>query len=320
MESALLGIGLIIGCFLCYFVLRPKIKTTNRVDEDVKRQNEELSAQLKKLNASKTQLCAEVASAQTKREELEKHIKELRQKAEEDAQTLYQKDIEIMREKLKNEENKYQGYKDEYQKEYLLMLEELVKEYAEVQSQKAQELAEVQKELDALRDKATAAIEAAKRDEDKQKNPEDYCIHLDKLDKIDIARMIEFSETLNNPRALLMCIWTSFIRTPLRTLCNKIFGNEEVCGIYRLTINGQIYIGQSVHCKERITEHFKKALGIDAPTTSKLYSYLHEHNIWDIQVELLETCAPEDLNDREKFFIELLSADKSLNSTVGNKG
>lgn len=54
-----------------------------------------------------------------------------------------------------------------------------------------------------------------------------------------------------------------------------------------------------------MAEHFKKALGIDIPTTSKLYNYLNKHNIWDIQIELLEKCRPEELNDKEKFFIEL---------------
>ena len=152
-----------------------------------------------------------------------------------------------------------------------------------------------------------------------KRNPEDYCLQLDKATKVDIARMLEFSETLNNPRALLMCIWTSFIRTPLRTLCDNIFGNQEVCGIYKLTINNQFYVGQSVHCKERMAEHFKKALGIDIPTTSKLYNYLNKHNIWDIQIELLEKCRPEELNDKEKFFIELTQADKSLNSNSGNR-
>jgi uncharacterized membrane protein YciS (DUF1049 family) len=44
MEIALLIIGLIVGCLFCYFVLRPKIKATNKINEDIQKQNNQITA------------------------------------------------------------------------------------------------------------------------------------------------------------------------------------------------------------------------------------------------------------------------------------
>jgi uncharacterized membrane protein YciS (DUF1049 family) len=44
MEIVILVIGLIIGCLLCYFVLRPKIKTTNKINKDIQIQNNQIAA------------------------------------------------------------------------------------------------------------------------------------------------------------------------------------------------------------------------------------------------------------------------------------
>ena len=331
MEIVLLIIGLIIGCVLCYFVLQPKIKIANRRNEEIDRENnalkicnKDLSSQRLTLQNQVSKLTVMAENLLVKKQELMEDITALQQQAETSTQAIYDTSYQLMQEQFAQAAEQlateYQELEEKYKNDYTKAMEESGTELAETLAQKLTELANVKTELAELRAKADAAIEAAKREEEMKRNPEDYCIRLSAADRVDIGRMIEFSKTLNNPRALLMCVWTNFIRTPLNTLCNNIFGNNEICGIYRLTINGQFYIGQSVHCKERISEHFKKALGIDMPTTSKLYNYLNKHNVWDIQVELLEKCKPHELNDRERFFIELLSANKSLNSTGGNRG
>lgn len=42
MEAVILIIGLIIGYLLCYFVLRPKINNTNRINTEIQEENNKI--------------------------------------------------------------------------------------------------------------------------------------------------------------------------------------------------------------------------------------------------------------------------------------
>ena len=333
-----IAIGVGIGGLITALFLSPKLKRVTVDNQSILKENSQLQLTRTKYTEEISQMEKTIGELNLQREKLLAQVEQInsslekqKEQADKTNEIIYQQSFELMQEKLEKaadeESEKFQKAQQEAENEYLLCLREQAKDFqialeenAEKLAEKQTEIKNVEEQLIVLQKKFRAAIEVAKREELLKQNPEYYCIQLEKADKIDIARMIEFSETLNNPRALLMCIWTNFIRTPLRTLCNNVFGINEICGIYKISINDQVYIGQSIHCKERIAEHFKKALGIDTPITNKLYAYLRKHNIWDIRVEFLEECKPEELNDREKFFIELLSADKSLNSTAGNRG
>ena len=39
----ILVIGLIIGVLFCYFILRPKIKVTNQINEEIQRENDKIT-------------------------------------------------------------------------------------------------------------------------------------------------------------------------------------------------------------------------------------------------------------------------------------
>lgn len=59
-------------------------------------------------------------------------------------------------------------------------------------------------------------------------------------------------------------------------------------------------------------------IGIDTPQGSKLYKAMQEYGIGCFSFELLESCSPEKLNEKERYFIDLYSS-----STLGynsNKG
>ena len=58
-------------------------------------------------------------------------------------------------------------------------------------------------------------------------------------------------------------------------------------------------------CGNRWKEHAKCGLGIDAPAANKLYKAMQEDGIWNFSWELLEECPREQLNEKEKFYIEL---------------
>lgn len=331
----MLIIGLALGGLICYFVLLPKVKNTNKINEEIEKQNNELSdqkvrlqdsitklqEQLGNLNSSRTNLIADIASAQTKREELEEHIKELKEKSAEVVRVLYEKDMELMRERLKAEENKYEKSKEDYQQEYLQMLEDLVDEYAEIQLQKSQELEEVQYQLDSLRAKATAAIEAAKREEEKQLNIDKYRILLEETDIIEIKRIREIIPYFRTPRPLNKAIWETYYRTETNNMINRILGlnAEDRIGIYKITNikNGKIYIGQAVNLRNRLIEHVKAGLGIDT-SNNLLYKAMQEDCVENFTFEILEECERSELNDREKYYISFYDSQNwGYNMTAG---
>ena len=119
-----------------------------------------------------------------------------------------------------------------------------------------------------------------------------------------------------------MIIWSAYYQGIAKKVFPKILGTENVCGIYKITNQktGECYIGQSVDCKKRWSEHLKAALGIDTPAGNKLYKAMQEYGIENFSFELLESCKSSELNQKEKYFINLYAADTlGYNSTKGNR-
>ena len=80
------------------------------------------------------------------------------------------------------------------------------------------------------------------------------------------------------------------------------------------------YIGQAKDIDDRWKEHMKCGLGIDTPVGNKLYQAMKEIGPENFTFELLEACPIEQLDEKEKFYIELYQAkDYGYNSTQGNK-
>jgi hypothetical protein len=134
---------------------------------------------------------------------------------------------------------------------------------------------------------------------------------------ISYLKSIEFN--LREPRPLRMLIWTTFYRERFNALATRV-GASGACGIYKLTHkeSGISYIGQARDIKARWSDHIKCSLGIDTPVTSQLYAFTREKGIENFTFEILEKCSTEELNEKEKFYIDLYQTyDYGLN---GNKG
>ena len=92
---------------------------------------------------------------------------------------------------------------------------------------------------------------------------------------------------------------------------------DEANGEYKVyahinKINGKIYIGQSVNIDRRIREHFCRHDG--TPFHLALEKYGKENFI----IEILEECEPEELNEKEKYYIDLYdSYNYGYNSSRG---
>ena len=180
----------------------------------------------------------------------------------------------------------------------------------------------VNAELDKLKATRKATMEATLREEEIKNKLDFYCLKPKTTDINDIRTLEGIKYQLNNPRILSMLIWSTYFQKDMTTLCNRILGLNTVTGIYKITnqVNNKCYIGQSVDISKRWKDHAKCGLGIDAPQGNKLYKDMQEIGIWNFSWELLETCPREQLNEKEKYYINLYqSQDFGYNSTKGNR-
>ncbi len=189
------------------------------------------------------------------------------------------------------------------------------------QNEIAEEILKVTAELDKIKNTRAAAVEAMVRDEEIKQKADFYCPKISKADIADIEILETIKPRLNNPRILSMLIWSTYYQKKMTTLCNNILGTETVCGIYKITnqLNNMCYIGQSVDLDKRWKDHAKCGLGVDTPQGNKLYAAMQKDGLYNFSFELLEKCSKEELNEKEKYYIELYqSKDYGYNTTGGN--
>ena len=215
-------------------------------------------------------------------------------------------------------EKKYKEVEEEHDME----IEALNTAYSNLQLKLLREADEVRSDLDKIKATRAAAIEAARREKDIENNLTFYCLDISDADKTDIAKLEALKPSLNKPRVLSMLIWPTWFQKPLKALSANVVGATDATGIYKITNikTKECYIGQAIHIKDRFVEHAKCGLGIDTPAGNKLYKAIQEFGLWNFSFEVLEECPREQLNEKEKYYIDLYSSyDYGYNSTRGNK-
>ena len=215
-------------------------------------------------------------------------------------------------------EKKYKEVEEEHDME----IEALNTAYSNLQLKLLREADEVRSDLDKIKATRTAAIEAARREKDIESNLTFYCLDISDADKRDIAKLEALKPSLNKPRVLSMLIWQTWFQKPLKALSANVVGATDATGIYKITNikTKECYIGQAIHIKDRWAEHAKCGLGIDTPAGNKLYKAIQEFGLWNFSFEVLEVCPQNQLNEKEKYYIDLYSSyDYGYNSTRGNK-
>ena len=177
-------------------------------------------------------------------------------------------------------------------------------------------------ELNKLKATRAAAHEAMLREQEVKDNKDAYRLIPSASDLADSRRLELVKRELNKPRILCMLIWQTYWQPLAKKQFPFILQDKTKCGIYKITnlVTDECYIGQSVDVYKRWNDHCKCGLGIDTPPGNKLYKAMQEYGLDNFTFELLTECNQTELNEKEKYFIELYQADTfGFNSTGGNK-
>lgn len=198
----------------------------------------------------------------------------------------------------------------EKEQEHQVLCDNLENAYAKQQEKLMRESDEIQKDLDKIKATRAAAIEASKKEQEIKENSAFYCLKIKDSELNDIHTLERIKPQLNQPRILSMLIWSTYYQKPMTALCNNIIGIQTKCGIYKITnqLNQMCYIGQAVDLATRWKQHAKCGLGIDTPANNKLYKAMQEDGLNVFSWEVLEECPREQLNEKEKYYIELYQA------------
>lgn len=88
---------------------------------------------------------------------------------------------------------------------------------------------------------------------------------------------------------------------------------KKICGIYKITntLNGKVYIGQSINVQERFYEH-KRKLRLQQHFNKYLQNAYNKHGEY-FEFEVIEECDVSDLDKREMYWIGYYHSDNKQN-------
>ena len=171
--------------------------------------------------------------------------------------------------------------------------------------------------------KIQAYIEEEKRREEMNSQLDFYRLTLTESEINDVIRLMEFSSSISRPDVLRKLIYKTYFEKQMNDLLGRVVGaNSEVSGIYKITHieSKKAYIGQTTNIKDRWRTHLKRGLGIDTPITNKFYNSMMQLKPWNFTWEVIEYCPKEQLNEKEKYWIDFHQTNSwGWNSKGGNR-
>lgn len=321
MTFLILIIGLLIGAFLAYLIVKPKLKATQKLDEETIIENQRLSAQLleltkehSSLTAKKEEVLTNISTLQNNITTLQNNIVILQKQTEETTNTIYEKSYELANEKMDQAAaamaNKYKKMEEAAKQDYLDILEDYSLSFQEQVEIKQSELKRITSQLDELTAKLNSAIEAAKRAEELKANQDFYRLQLSQTDIDEIKRLREVLPYLRDSEPLNKVIWKVYYEKPYTDLIGRIIGTGIHTGIYKITNieNQMCYVGQAVNISDRFKQHIKRGIGAETPTRNKLYPAMLEYGVENFTFEIVEECDRSKLNEREDYWQEYFHA------------
>ena len=183
-------------------------------------------------------------------------------------------------------------------------------EHDAAKAQLVDSIEQEQKKLKEISATRAAAHEALLKEQEIKENKDNYRLIPSQSDLEDIQALDRVKRTLHKPRILSMLVWQTYWQPLAKTRFPQILQAKTKMGIYKITNTqtNECYIGQSVDVYKRWNDHCKCGLGIDTPPGNKLYKAIQDYGLENFTFELLTECTKEELNSKEKYFIELYQA------------
>ena len=307
----MLYIIIIILICVCSFLIY-SLAQKKQIDKEIEKQNEILRQQNTQLVSNKNELNNSINYLNNEIDNL--NITKQNVFNEINQQTEYLNKLKTNNEEIADEacanyvktlETRYYEAEAEFDKEIAFLTKDVTN---------------LQKELDKLKETRAAAYEALLKEQEVKDNKDNYKLSPSESDLSDARRLETVKRQLNKPRILSMLIWQTYWQPLAKKQFPIILQGKTRCGIYKITnlITNECYIGQAVDIYKRWNEHCKCGLGIDTPPGNKLYKAIQEYGLENFTFELLTECSQTELNEKEKYFIELYQA--NVFGYNGNKG
>lgn len=173
--------------------------------------------------------------------------------------------------------------------------------------------------LNDLKSKQLAYIRERARQEELKANQDFYRLVIDEAAENDIKILRQVQSVISKKDAIDKILWSLYYKPAYDVLVSHLFKTAKPCGIYKITslASGKVYIGQSVDCATRFSDHIKAGIAY-VPSANKLYQAMHKEGVENFLFELLEEVPREKLNEREIYWIEFYDTKNSgLNVTKG---
>lgn len=229
---------------------------------------------------------------------------------------------QLIQDAKENAAQEYKLNKELLNRKYQELEEELHGQYMVDQSIIQEQIDLLKNELDKIKRQKAAAIEAARHEKIIQENVDKYTIQCSEDEIHDIELLNKLKSKLFFPQVVGKIIWSTFIQKKIKQLCNDIVGTVPKTGIYKITnqLTQEAYIGQSTDISRRFSDHAKSGIGaVEVSLNNKLYANMKKYGLQNFSFEIIEECPREELNEKEKYYIQVYNTDKfGYNIMQGN--
>lgn len=322
-------IGAIIVYILSFIIPREKIKQHNaQLDADEASQQRRIldiqhnaDLESERFNALKTSNDKDISLLNTQKQNLEKEIEQTKDFADKQAESYYNEKIAKANEQFTKAldimEISMEREAKAKQEKHLLSLDALKQEYEDMRVDATIALAEKIKNARAEFDELTATIGFLKscvnvataeqqRAKMEAQAKDFYRVVISQEDIEEIAKLRAVVPYLRNAEVINKVIWSYYYKTPANDMINRVLGTEAKMGIYKITNlnDGMVYVGQAVNVRDRWLQHIKRGIGAENGGRVKLYPAMYSEGIENFTFELLDECTQEELNEKEKYWID----------------
>lgn len=320
-------IGIVIGCgitFFIYPIISKKEKYNKAVAEEnqllektndeLKIQSENLKQKTEELRQQALDIKWEYNELQVRRDEIKNSLNDLEKQSTDAAQKFYKKAQEIAQssfeKEIENMSNDLDKEREKIQNLYLNLTKDCVKEFQQEIDEKNEKIIQLDSKINQLQKNVDAAVAEAIRRQEMENQQDFYRIALSKDDIAEIQHLREILPYLRDKTPLNKVIYKVYYEKPLTDMISRVVGTGTHTGIYKITHidSGKCYVGQAANIADRWKQHCKRGVGAEDWTRNKLYPAMYSLGVENFSFEIIEECSRAQLNEREDYWQDFFHA------------